>query len=367
MPRILQVLNHLNHGGQELQVINFFKHIDSRFEFVFLTISKEPPYGLAKLVEQKGGNIYYIPMDGSLPIKRKDKKRLEQLILEERIDIIHIHPKADYIASVAKHMKVPLIVHSHSSSFRLPDSFFPKIYKYMKYHFIVRPRLRNGDILVACGRAAGSFLFGKKSFQIIPNGIDLEKYKFNPNQRSELREKLGIEADSNVLLNVGRMAYPKNQAFLIDIFKEYMKLDSNAVLLLIGDGPDLPSIKAKVKNCFLDKDVIFSGSLDSKDFYNVADIFVLPSFHEGLPITVIEAQANGLPSVVSSSISTEADITGEVTFTSLEQTATEWASTLNEKISKRFYGADLIKGGPYDINQATKLLEEVYDSVSLSN
>lgn len=363
MPRVLQVLNHLNRGGQEKLVVDFFKNFDKRYKFIFLAISEKGPYAFAEDILRSDGRIHYLPLNSRHRIKKEYKKQFERLIRDERIDIIHIHPKADYIAKFARQHNIPFAVHSHSTFFKLPTNTICKIIGAIRYKVLVRSRLRKADALLACSDTAGKFLFGSKPFHIIPNGIPLNQYRFRESRRLSLRKKYAVNPGDTVVLHVGRMAYPKNQSFVIDVFKEYLSMNSRARLFLVGDGPDKMNIEAKVSALNLDKYVTFLGSVDSKPFYNLADIFILPSLSEGLAISLIEAQANGLRCITSVAVTKEVDVTNTITFLPEASSSSEWAQAISEKAGRRFDGAKIMEASPYNIRYSVRKLEYIYETL----
>ena len=365
MPRILQVLNHLDYGGQEKLVVDYLKNINPRYTFIFLTISKAPPYELGEEVLRNNGKIYYIPLNGRVAIAQGNKQRLAKLISDESIDVIHIHPKADYIAKFARQENIPFVVHSHSNFFGLPPGIFKKALGYIRYITTVRKRLRRADMFLACSISAGHFLFGRRPFKVLPNGIPAKEYAFNKTTRLNLRKSYSLLTDDVAILHVGRMAYPKNQTFVIDAFREYALTNPRAKLFLIGDGPDKTKLITKVKSLGLNKKVKFLGSVNSKEFYNMADILLLPSLTEGLGTSLVEAQANGLYSIASAGVPRDVDFTGKIEFMAKRSTPKDWAQVIGRRAKMRFDGENLVRNSEYDIKQTVRQLEAVYDQLTV--
>jgi len=207
-------------------------------------------------------------------------------------------------------------------------------------------------------------LYGKsidksKRYKIIPNAVDTEKYKFDPEVRETVRKELGIE-DKFVIGHIGRFVYQKNHDFLIDIFSEVYKRNDNAVLLLIGEGALLDDVKAKVHKLALDDVVYFLGARqDANRLYQAFDVFCLPSRYEGLPVVGVEAQIAGLPCVFSSAITKETKFTDYLTFVDLKQSILDWAEiVLNSTNSGRKTNVNI---GMFDISKQTQELECFYE------
>jgi glycosyltransferase EpsF len=182
----------------------------------------------------------------------------------------------------------------------------------------------------ACGETAGRWMYGDRCFDrgevtVMPNAIDTEQFAFDPAARAALREELGIPQDAFVVGHVGRFMYQKNHRFLVDIFAEVLKKKPEAVLLLVGEGELMESIREKVKARGISSSVVFTGARrEVNKLYSVMDVFCLPSFYEGMPVVAWEAQANGLPCVFSNKISQEAGNN----FLSLSQGIEKWEEAL---------------------------------------
>ena len=190
----------------------------------------------------------------------------------------------------------------------------------------------------ACSRTAGAWLFGEKAVAkeqvtIIRNAIDMPKYLFNQEIRDEYRDTLGLEGRF-VVGHVGRMTYAKNYPFLLNVFACAAGMRENAFFILVGDGPDLPSIERIIRQLELEGRIMLLGLRhDVPALLQAMDVLVLPSHFEGLPITAIEAQAAGLPCVVSEGVAAEAIYTNLITRLPLHESAEKWAETVLGRIS----------------------------------
>ena len=282
---------------------------------------------------------------------------------ENRFDIIHSHfPQIDNIVfPIAKKKgKIKCISHSHSS--QLSD----KRWKAIRNKVLCYNLARRADICAACSEQAGIALYGSSFSKsnkklILKNGIDCSKFKFDESARTQLREEYQISSDCNVIGHVGRFSLGKNHIFLIEILKELRKRGKNYMLFLVGVGEMMESVKQEVDCLGLDEFVIFAGGKDNVNHYlNMFDVFVMPSIHEGLGISAIEAQANGLECVLSSAIPAEANLT-DVTFLNLNEPIANWADAIETlpKVHHEDYNKKVIAAG-YDIRAVGKELTQLY-------
>ena len=198
--------------------------------------------------------------------------------------------------------------------------------------------------------------------RFINNAIDLDEYAFSPEIRQQYRNELHIPDDTLVIGHVGRFVYQKNHAFLIEVFREVVKKHPNTILLLIGDGELRPEIEAKVQDYHLSDKVRFLGlRKDVKKLYNCMDVFVLPSWYEGLPVVSVEAQANGLLSIFSDRVTKESMLTCSASFLSLDSGSKAWASHLFYNYDGRNKDAlTELQSAGFDIKERAKRLFNWY-------
>ena len=223
-------------------------------------------------------------------------------------------------------------------------------------------------IFWACSKSAGKWLYGDKiKFDIINNAINVDKFKYNEIIRNNIRKNLKIE-NKFVIGHVGRFSEQKNHLYIINIFKEVLEKEKNAILLLIGSGNLLEECKRVAKDMNIDKNILFLGEKNNiQDYYQVMDIFILPSLFEGLPIVGIEAQANGLPCIFSNTITNEVKCNKNVEFIGINDNEIKtWRDeVLKLKQSGRNFDLSNIK--KYDIKQQTIKLEEKYIRIMENN
>lgn len=221
---------------------------------------------------------------------------------------------------------------------------------------------------LACGEEAGRWQYGNHSFTIINNGVDINRFSFNAESRNTIRQKLDIPNDVILVGNVGNFwGKGKNQSFVVKVFNELYQKNNNYRLCLIGDGSLRVSVEKQVEEFGLKDKVFFIGAINDVDEYlNAIDLILMPSLYEGLPLTLIEQQANGLQCVCSDTITTEADKTGNLKYISLEESAKEWAQKIvsfiniegREQRSKQAV-EDITQAG-YSIQEEAKKLEKFY-------
>lgn len=205
-------------------------------------------------------------------------------------------------------------------------------------------------------------MFAGHQYQILHNAINASAYTYSCAKAVAMREKLHVEQNL-VIGHIGRFDAQKNHTFLLDIFSECVKLVPNAKLLLVGDGEGRNHIQDKVKKLGLEDKVIFTGVCnDVADLLSAMDVFVFPSLYEGVPVTMIEAQAAGLQCVISDGVPKECIITsGLVTTMKLSDMPCDWAKHIVERSqTKRENHLSEIQAAGYDIVTAAKELENFY-------
>jgi glycosyltransferase involved in cell wall biosynthesis len=203
--------------------------------------------------------------------------------------------------------------------------------------------------------------------KIVKNAIDLQRYDYMPEERGKKRQELNIPDDELVIGSVGRLATQKNQAFLLDVFAEISKRRPQCSLLLVGEGELRDQLMHKSEDLGIEKNVRFVGSVpDVWNYLQAMDVFVFPSLYEGLGMSLVEAQATGLPCYASDTVPCDADITGHVVFMSLDQPVGSWADKiLQTRMGRRSGCTAEVKAAHLDIDDEAKKLQNFYlNSVS---
>lgn len=356
--RILHIVTYMGRGGLETMIMNYYRNIDrNRVQFDFL-VHRDFEADYDEEIKELGGKIYRLaPLN---PLSKEYLSKLDSFFKEHKeYKIVHSH--IDCMSAIplkyAKLNGVPIrIAHSHNSSqaknLKYPLKLFYKT-KISKY----------ASQLFACSDEAGRWMFGKSAdFTVLNNAIDTEKYLFNNNTAQKIRKELKIESDSLVIGHVGRFENQKNHIFIIDIFAELFKNNSNSVLFLVGEGSLRKSIEEKVNSLGIKNNVIFAGlRTDVNELLQAMDVFLFPSLYEGLPVSIIEAQASGLPCLISDKVPIECKKTDLVYQMKLSDPPEKWVDKIEElsKI-KRENTYEEIKESGFDIKSNAENLEEFY-------
>lgn len=363
--RILHVLYSMNRGGAETMIMNYYRHIDKRtVQFDFL-ISAPKKCAYEDEIIALGGQVFRVPILSKSPfhyIKAVDCF----FKTHKEYKIVHAHTSAKNALplGIAKWNKVPIRI-CHSHSIRNENGITGCIKNILKY-FI---KYVSTDF-IACSKNAGIWLYGEDFYRkngiLLQNVIDVRKYKYSKKIRNQIREQQSLTS-SFIIGNVGRFGQEKNHEFIIDLFDLIHQKTPNAVLLLIGDGVLKKSMEKKVSKLELDEFVIFKGVIDNvSDYMQAMDAFLLPSLYEGLPLTIVEAQASGLKCFISEKVITkECDLTGLVEFISLDETPAFWADRIlsSLKYTRKDFSERIISSG-YDASKSAKYLQDFYLSKS---
>lgn len=363
--RVLQVVTHMNRGGLETMLMNYYRQLDrEQVQFDFLT---HRPYDgdYGEEIQVLGGRIFHLPALN--PFSSSYKKTLGDFFdTHPEYKVIHVHQDclSSVILKVAKQHGVKVrIAHSHCSS-------QDKDVKYPIKLFYQRFIPRYATDLMACGEDAGNWMFLGAKFRVLNNAIDANAYVYNKEKRQQQRVKWGVQDDATVYGHVGRFSPQKNHIFLIDIFYEIAKKRPDSVLLLVGNDTEekAPEIKEKVKILGLAEKVIFTGlRKDVVDLLQVMDVLVFPSNYEGLPVTLIEAQAAGLPCLISDKVPIECKKTDLVQQIALSEGAEVWAEkAIKASKTERRNTVEEIKRAGFDIGANAEWLQKYYLERSLN-
>lgn len=375
MIRVLEVnVDDNGYGGVYAFVLNILENIGKEFQIDLCSFEKFEKQSNIDYVESFGGKVHYCGHPGSLFTKQKGcLDNLRKLVKEEHYDVVHIHSDVSYklvlyaLAAKAGGAK-KILIHSHSSGVEGKH----RRTKLMLQHVAKRLILYVANQFLACSQKAAEWMYPQRilngtRFALINNGINVEKFAFDPAVRTEMRKELGLE-DNFVIGHVGRFSYQKNHSFLINIFKEVVAINPKAKLLLIGsyvgDPVYLNETKNQVKDFGLEDNVLFMGLRnDVPRLMQAMDCFLLPSRLEGLCFVGVESQAAGLPSFFSDTITKELQITDLAHFISLETSTEKWAKIIlkDSKISRRDMQEAITAAG-YDIKYEIRKLMQDYKS-----
>lgn len=360
--KILYYIYGLNVGGAETFIYSVLSSIDTnRYHIDFVLQSHDNRNErLLNLCDEKDAMIHYVHQFHKA--LRKNIKETEKVIKDGNYDLIHIHQNAMInVAPIiaARKCRVPVIMHSHNSL-----SNAGKLG--MLIHKANRTVYASKVIRLACGKEAGKWMFGKQDFQIISNAISLDRYAYSEEYRSEVRNKYSIANDTKVIGHIGRFVAAKNHDYILDIFKR-IEQNQNVVLLLVGDGELKKHIIDRIKSEKLTEKVILTGNVDDAyRYYSAFDVLLFPSIFEGLPFTLVEAQASGLSCLVSNNVTKDVKVLDCIKYIDLESPITVWENELTKYLTdqeNREEKSSKMWGSVYDVNQMIIELEKQYDLI----
>lgn len=354
-----------NMGGIEAFLSNLTKDIyalnndsDTKVEFSFLMNGEN--IEIEKKFTDFGCKIYHTPR-----FFQGYSAFIKKLLLENNYDYVHVHKNsaAEIILPklVKKYSHATLVVHSHNT---LPS--LSSVPARFLHRFNQKKLFDLADYRFACSKEAGKWLFGAnipaESFKVINNGIETKNYEYSEKIREEIRDSLNL-VDSNFLFgNVGRLAEQKNQAFLIKSYAKTVKKRHDARLIIIGDGEKLTELKQLVDELGLqDKVFLIGQSQRVNDYLQAMYAFVLPSLYEGLAISMVEAEASGLPIFVSNTVPDDGKVS-DIVHTVPCNDEEAWISAM-ESASPNLYRqgyAQRVAEAGYDMHQTARLLYEFY-------
>lgn len=359
--RVLQIMGIVESGGVEAVIMNYYRNIDkNKVQFDFVMHEGSNPHYISE-VQSMGARVYEITPYGKNIFAFTYE--VYKIIKDGRYDIVHSNMNAlscfPLFAAWLAGAKVR-ILHNHTT-----DTKAEGLRTVLKR--FLRPFAKMfANKYWACSKLAAEWMYGKKAVvagkvNIINNAIDLDKFTFNQEKRDILRKELGLEGRF-VIGHVGRFMRQKNHEFLIDVFAEISRKKNNAILVLIGEGPLMEKIRSKVSNLLLKDKVMFLGVRnDVADLYNVMDVFVLPSFYEGLPVVGVEVQANGLPFLCSDQVTREILISDFIKLLPLSDGTGKWAEEIlnTDRVSLAETLKSMKKSG-FDISNEARKLEDRY-------
>lgn len=305
----------------------------------------------------------------------KLSKKMKELLLED-YDIIHINTSnvfVNFLVTYLGHKKAQCISHSHNTESKIKYSSKSKtLLKKLMYYPCRKYIIKKNKKLFACSMAAGKFLYGEsgisnEKFRVIPNAIQLNRFKFDFLLRNEYRNSYKCSSSTKVYGFIGRLSDQKNPIFLLKVFREILNQQKDAVLWVIGDGELKEKVKETIQDLELQSNVLLFGlRSDVNKLVQAIDFLLFPSLYEGLSIVTIEAQAAGIQIYASDSISPEHKITNLVHFLSLNQSPEDWANYIlnHQKFSidrGKYYF--MMKNKGYDIEQEATKLENIYLSM----
>lgn len=360
--RVLHVLGSTNLGGAESRVMDLYRHIDrERMQFDFVVHTQDKGF-FEEEIRLLGGRIY--PLPKFKVYNWFSYQRAWKQFFKEHPGYAAVHGHMTSTASIylpiAKKNGVPITV-AHARSAGTDAGIKGSLTR------LIRKNLwKHTDYCLACSAFAGEAVYGKTACEqglvhVIPNSITLEKYTYDPEMRDQMRREWQLQ-DKLVIGHVGRFHAAKNHGFLLEVFAEIKKLQQDAVLFLVGEGEGMDAAKQKASELGIMQDVVFAGKKTNvSDYYQMFDVLLFPSLYEGMPGSVLEAQAAGLPCLISDTITPEAGVTELVEYKCLQDGAQKWAESLTKLALKntgvRTSHLDALRAAGFDVSdQAVKMM-----------
>lgn len=360
--RILCVLGNLRAGGVESIMFSYYRFLDKeKYQYDFL-YEEGSQLDIPEDIINMGARAFKIP-----PIKKplKYMKAVSKIIKEGKYRIVHSNMNTLSVFSLFSAYRCGVkhrLLHNHTTSSPIE-----------KKRDLVKKVLRPFNVMLsnrhcACSALAAKWMYGERAVDkgrvtVFRNGVDVGRFAFSEEHRNEIRGEFNLE-NKKVIGHVGRFMTQKNHFFIIDIFNEYKKKDSDAVLMLVGIGELYDKVKAYADEKGIGDSVIFTGARsDVYKLYSAFDVFILPSLYEGLPVVGMEACASGLPVLLADTITRECAISDTVSFLPIDDPGF-WADKIASVSSAdRKKVAENMAKGPYNIRNCVKELEFYYSTL----
>lgn len=356
--KILQVVTRMGRGGAETMIMNYYRCLDrSKYQFDFL-VHRFEKADYDEEIKQLGGHIFHM-----IPIRPysyfKYFRMLDEFFKNHASEYVavhcHIQENSGFVCKyAAKYGIKNRVCTSHIADLGIDYKYpFRQLGKIFTHKYV--------NIRLSCGIEAGRFLYGNKSFMVFPNAINALKYRYNETDYNEFRANKGW-GNRVVIGHIGRFEKQKNHTFLLEIFSEFLKQNPQALLVLLGNGGDFDKIRQKAKKLGVSDSVIFEGIQTSVcNYLKAFDVFLFPSLFEGLPVSVIEAQAAGLKCFLSDTIDKGVDISGDIEFISLHKDPAYWAERIYRSIPyNRLDNYEKVIKAKYDVLNNIDTLLDIY-------
>ncbi|WP_255464387.1 glycosyltransferase family 1 protein [Adlercreutzia sp. ZJ138] len=349
----------MDRGGLETFIMNMYRQINrEKVQFDFLC-HRQGEHDYDEEIRSLGGRIYRISRCN--PLSLRYLKELDTFFSKHHYKVVHSHINCMSslpLAVARRYGAAVRIAHSHSSR-QDKDLKYP--IKLMCKRFI----RHNATDLFACGVEAGKWMFGTSNFKVIRNAVDVSSYAFDKSVRSRVRDELEIESNALVIGHVGRFETVKNHAFIISVFATILDACPSAVLVLVGDGALRNNIEKQTISLGIFNSARFLGiRSDVSDLLQAMDCFLMPSIYEGLPLVLVEAQATGLPCLVSDSIPEDCDLGGKLVHrVSLREDVSLWAGrimAISNVGNDRSRGVSIVRQAGFDAHDVSARLQEFY-------
>lgn len=365
MKEVLVVIQLVRRGGVELAAINFAKNLDKKeFNVTFLLLNPDEGQDDELLAELKDQGFEIIRRPKSFPGYKGEYRFIDSVFSQRHYDIVHSHVilTSGAVLAAAKKYGVPIrAAHSHITKWNREENLIYKVYRTVM-RFLIN---KNATLKLACSTYSGEWLYGKKTYQkdgvFIANGVDIEKFSFNSDERKRIRDEFSL-GDSFVVGHVGSVIPLKNQTFLVSVFSELLKFKPDARLILAGEKFDAEPVEKKASDLGVADKVIFTGSRsDISAFYSAFDVMCFPSLHEAFPLALIEAQVSKLPCLISDTVTKEVKLNANVDYLALDETPEKWAEKIIALYAQPRQSIDNTRLiSEFDIKAVSKNLGELF-------
>ncbi len=300
--KVLIVPSKLIIGGAEKVAADIGLYADPQKYIIHYVVFGDDIGAYEPELEARGCKIFHLPQPSDSYCAYM--KNLKKLIRTYHYDVIHAHTMFNigWAMLAGKLYGVPVRVSHAHSALEEHRSIKVRLYE-AAMRFLI---LTCATDYIACGVKAGERLYGKKAFKkkgtLILNGIDTQGFAFDEQRREVFRKGLGLD-DKFIIGHAGHLAEVKNQAFLLDLMPEILKRQPQAYLLLLGEGENRSALGQRIHELHLEDHVRMTGNVrNMPDYLNAMDVFAFPSLYEGMPLSIIEVQSNGLPCMISDKV-----------------------------------------------------------------
>ncbi|MDK8503315.1 glycosyltransferase [Aerococcus sp. UMB1112A] len=345
--KVLNIINGLGQGGVEKVLIETIRHTHDKIDHSILI--KIPDNIYEEELKNIGVDVYLAPKAKNI---YKHIKFMENFFKNNahKFDVMHYYGGSlNYYLPIAlaRYYKLPIVIHSHNS--KTSKYITSKTHKFFK----ALNNSYNDTFNLACSKEAGSWMFGSNNYELLYNGIDIDKFSNVDLKNSEYM----------VIGHIGTFLPVKNQIYLIDLLEKLLKTSNKYRVLMVGEGPTRDKVKKYVQEKALEDYVTFVDfQKEVQSLYGLFNIFIMPSFYEGLPLVLIEAQAVGIPILASNNIDKDARINDNFDFFELED-MDECLEKIPYLLEKGCIKTELY-GSPFDINVMANRIIEIYYEAS---
>ena len=367
---LLVIDGRVRRAGIQTLMLDICQRIDKeKFQIIWYFTGDLEELDFYKEVIAQSKEIYYRKHVRKTRVGRYIQmlRDIKQILNVYHIDILHVnsglHITHGIVLLYGKLFKInKRISHAHGVNMKYKKNTL-SVKEKLECQILKKLIVSNANILIACSKETGEIVFGSKTrYHILKNGIDLDSFMYSEKLRTKSREDFNL-TDKFVVGTIARFSKVKNYPFLINSFEMVLKNKENAMLLLVGDGEEKEEILAMVKQKGIEKNVIFVGHTNEVTKYlHIMDVFVLPSFTEGLSLVTVEAQVSGLPCVVSKGLPDEILLTDKIQKYPLSDGFSKWANYILEskKYTVRKNNIEVIRKQGFDIEDTVQSLEELY-------